>query len=264
MTTLEIGVLIIFLGAALIIVQACKKLLTFNSPYKRIPFVIFVAHLAFVSNADASPIVITFDSRQGEGQNIYTTQGVHYNAAEAFWAVSAKALAISLDDGLTFTPLINGTVDLRGHFISSSTNGGVVTGHFTTFGSGPSLDLIVADQTGLLLAGTYGARSINGIIGADAGDSQSTFNIDGGSLASIWPTGPFTGGMVNSLFDVAPVFSIDSFTQNFDGHINGSIFATPEPSMLALLSISALITIACAQRRRKYGVLNSRRVDSSE
>jgi hypothetical protein len=261
MTTLETGTLIIFLGAALIIARARQMVLALNAPYMRVPFVIFVAHLVFVTNAVASPI-ITFDSRQGGGQNIYTTQGVHYDAAEAFWAVSAKALAISLDDGLTFTPLINGTVDLRGHFISSSESGGVVTGHFTTFGSGPSLDLIVADQTGLLLAGTYGARSINGIIGTDSGDSQSTFNVDGGSLASLWPTDSFSGGMVNSLFEITPVFSSDSFTQNFDGHIDGSIFATPEPSSLALLSISALIGIACSRRRRKNEVPNSSKVDS--
>ena len=205
--------------------------------------------LGFASLVNATPI-LTFDSREGAGQNIYTTQGVHYDATGAFWAVSAKALAISYD-GVTFIQLIDGTVDLRGSFLSSSATGGVVSGQFTTFGSGPSIDLIVSDQTGLLLAGTYGKRIINGIIGTSDGNSQSTFNADSGSLASLFPSEAFSGRMINSFFGVTPVFSSTSFSQNFDGDIDGIIFAVPEPSSLALFSIGTLIGFCCMRFRGK-------------
>lgn len=207
--------------------------------------------LGFANLVNATPI-LTFDSREGAGRNIYTTQGVHFDAAGAFWAVSAKALAISYD-GITFTSLIDGTVDLRGRFFSSSANGGLVSGQFTTFGSGPSIDLIVSDQTGLLLAGTYGKRIINGIIGTSDGNSQSTFNADSGSLAALFPSEAFSGRMVNSFFGVTPGFSSTSFSQNFDGDIDGIIFAVPEPSSLALFSIGALVVFCYMNFRNKWG-----------
>ena len=211
--------------------------------------------LGFSSLVNASPIIL-FDSRDGAGQNIYTTQGVHYDAAGAFWAVSAKALAISYDNGLIFTPLIDGTVDLRGSFLSSSVDGGVVTGEFTTFGSGPSIDLILSDHTGLLLAATYGKRKIKGTIGTDSGDSQSTFNVDSGSLALLFPDEAFSGRMVNTFFGVSPGFSSASFTQNFDGHIDGIISAVPIPAAVWLMG-SGLIGLLGLRKRASKKVIRS-------
>jgi hypothetical protein len=248
MTTSLIAAVLVIFGVALLVAWTWENKPTLISTLKRFLLVIFATQIGWTSVVVASPI-ITFDSREGAGQNIYTTQGVHYDAGDAFWAVSAKALAISFDNGFTFTSLINGTVDLRGHFLSSSVNGGMVTGQFTTFGSGASLDLIVADQTGLLIAGTYGARQINGILATDSGNSQSTFNADSGSLASLWPAEPFSGRMVNSLFGITPIFSANSFTQNFDGEINGTISAVPAPPAFVLL-ISGIATLFYRNRRR--------------
>ncbi len=121
-----------------------------------------------------------------------------------------------------------------------------MSGHFTTFGSGPSLDLIVTDQTGILLEGTYGGRIINGLIGTDGGDSHSTFNVDGGSLASLFPSDPFSGRMTNSLFGITPLFNQDTFSQNFDGDIDGIISAVPEPPTLVLAGTGSLIGLVCA------------------
>ncbi len=55
----------------------------------RMAALVAVLQLVLVNNGSAGPILV-FDSRQGPGQNLYTTQGVHYDAAGAFWAVSAK------------------------------------------------------------------------------------------------------------------------------------------------------------------------------
>lgn len=84
-----------------------------------------LAGTAFADHASGQTIGrprITFDSAAAPGQGLYSTQGVHFNASDGYWAVSAEALSISYD-GVTSIPLTNGTVDLRGAFVDASSAG---------------------------------------------------------------------------------------------------------------------------------------------
>lgn len=191
---------------------------------------------------------VFLDSSQGPGQDIFTTQGAHFDPATGFWTVSARAVSITFD-GVKIIPLVNGTVDLRGAFVRSSSEEGFVTGLFTTDGV-PGPDIVVADNTGLLLAGTYGGRWITGAIGTGDGWSTSTFIVTGGSLAPFYAPFGGEGGMENILFDISPLFTADSFKIGFDGHISGSFGPIPEPATLVLLG-SSLFARSLGRRRRR-------------
>ena len=200
------------------------------------------------ANATSGFPQIIFDSRQGSGQNLYTTQGVTYNATGGFWAASAKAVSITFD-GVNFTPLINGTVDLRGAFIDSDVENQTVTGNFTTFGI-PGFDLIVQDDSGLLLAGTYGKRAINCDIASSQFTSQATLTVTGGSLASFF-THNGMGMMMNNLFDIIPVCSVNTFENNFDGQIDGVISPKPTPESSATVSLLTLGTLGAVSTLKR-------------
>lgn len=186
---------------------------------------------------------ITFDSRLGAGQNLFTTQGVNFDPAVG-WATSAKAVSITYD-GLTEIPLMNGTVDLHGRFLGASTGPGTVTGNFTSV-NGVDADLIIRDDTGLLLAGVYGARHITGLLATGDGYSDSTFTVVGGSLAPLYNSVNGHGVMTNMLFDVFPLFSNMTFDSSFHGQIDGQLgpgSAVPEPATLGICSVFLLIAV---------------------
>ncbi|MGH9955326.1 MAG: hypothetical protein ACRD39_06660, partial [Nitrososphaeraceae archaeon] len=64
--------------------------------------------MGLVNNAKAGHVgtldfpQIIFDSREGSGQDLFTTQGVHITGGTS-WAVSAKALSITFD-GVNIIP----------------------------------------------------------------------------------------------------------------------------------------------------------------
>ncbi|MFN7567971.1 MAG: hypothetical protein ACK5QJ_13425 [Microcystis sp.] len=215
-----------------------------------VAFVLLNPALGMNKKANAAPGFpqIIFDSRQGSGQNLYTTQGVTYNATGAFWAASAKAVSITFD-GINFTPLINGTVDLRGAFIDSNVENQTVTGNFTTFGI-PGLDLIVKDDSGLLLAGTYGKRRTKCDIGSSQFTSEATLTVTGGSLASFFKHNGM-GMMMNNLFDIIPTCSVNTFENNFDGQVDGVISSKPIPESSSVLSLLALGTLGAASTLKR-------------
>jgi hypothetical protein len=199
------------------------------------------------AKADFFPQII-YDSREGPGQNIYTTQGLHYTAGVG-WAISAKAISITFD-GVNFIPLVDGTVDLHAAFIDSSVSDGVVTGHFTGVG-GPMPDLIVADATGILLGTNYYNRRIRGVFGATEGTTDSGFLVVSGSLAPFYSQTQGNGSNDGFLFDIAPSFSANTFAGDFDGHIAGVISPVPEPSTTMLLGIGILGVVGYARRRSR-------------
>jgi hypothetical protein len=180
---------------------------------------------------------ITFDSREGPGQNLFTTQGLLYEAGVS-WAGSAKALAITFD-GVNYTPLVNGTFDAHAAFDSTSVQNGVVMGHFVPANDGqPSF--VLADDTGVLLSGKYYTRTILGAIGSDQGTSVSTFRATGGSLLPLFEAATNGDGLINfDLFNVAPAFTATSFDNNFESQFAGIIAPTivVEPSSLVLLAL---------------------------
>lgn len=182
---------------------------------------------------------VIYDSREGSGQNIYTTQGIHFNADIGF-AVSAKALAITYD-GINFIPLVNGTVDFHASFIGSSSESGVVTGKFT--GVGGSLpDLIVAENGVLLLGTNYWDRKIVADFGASSASTDSRYTVVSGSLASYYSQSDWIGANFGSLVNVGPSFSSTSFSNNFDGDIFGAIApVVPEPSAITLFCLGSVI-----------------------
>lgn len=188
---------------------------------------------------------IRFDTRLGAGQNLFSTQGVHYFAGEG-WAVSGRALSLTFD-GVNFIELSNGTVDLRGRFINAYLDGDYIVGNFTSWGDG-NADLIVADDTGILLAGVYGRRQIHGLLGTGHGISDSTFTVIGGSLASYFTSSLNQGWQTNVLYGVFPLFTSESYLQNYDGHIDG-IIGVPAPNGLFLVGIAFMAMLI---RRSKF------------
>jgi hypothetical protein len=193
---------------------------------------------------------IFYDSSAGPGQNIYTTQGLHFTAGVG-WAVSARALSITFD-GITFIPLVNGTVDFHSAFIDSSVSGGSVTGNFTGVG-GPLPDLIVADETGELAGTNYRNRHATAAIGATAGSTDSIFVVVSGSLAPFFAQSGGIGSNNGVLFNINPPFSATTFANNFDGQIAGIIGPVPGPIVGAGLPglVAACGGLLAWWRRRK-------------
>jgi hypothetical protein len=212
----------------------------------------FTVFLGLTTKAAAAPFFpqITVDSREGPGQHLFTTtEGFHYTAGVG-WAGSAKALAITFD-GITFTPLVNGTLDARSAFGSASTQNGVVTGNFVPPNLGPS-DLVLADVTGVLLRGVYYNRSVYGRIGTNQGVSVGAWEVTGGSLAPLFFAAAGSTASFNfDIFNVNPPFSQNSFDSNFDGQLAGTIAPIPEPSSLMLLSLGAVSVAGFARVKRK-------------
>lgn len=205
--------------------------------------------------AQATLLDIRFDSRLGAGQNLFTTQGLHHTGGVG-WAVSAKMTSLSLN-GMDI-PLSNGTVDLHGRLIDTSSSGGQVTGTFTTF-NGVDADLVIADDSGTLIAGVYGKRTVKGDVGTAVGSSTSSFTVIGGSLASYFDQTGGHGTMFNHLYDITPTFSPDSFQHNFDGNIDGTVLPAPEPSPAAMLAAGLLAASLMRYRKRLAGLLPSGR-----
>lgn len=205
-----------------------------------------------VNDAKADPLgfpQIFYDSSAGPGQNTYTTQGFHYTAGVGL-AVSARATAITFD-GIHIIQLVNGTVDFHAAFIDASISNGFVIGNFTGV-HGPLPDLIVADDTGVLLTADYARRSINAPLGATIGVTDSLFTVTGGSLASLYAQ---SGGMGNNfgvLFNINPSFSSTTYANNFNGHISGTIAPTPEPASMLLLG-TGLAGVAMKMRKKLKG-----------
>lgn len=206
-------------------------------------------------SAQATLLDIRFDSRLGAGQNLFTTQGLHHTGGVG-WAVSAKMTSLSLN-GMDI-PLSNGTVDLHGRLIGSSSSGSQVTGTFTTF-NGVDADLVIADDSGTLIAGVYGKRTVKGDIAATTGTSISSFTVIGGSLASYFDQTDGHGTMLNHLYDITPTFSPDSFQHNFDGNIDGTVLPAPEPSAAEILAVGLLAALLIRYRKRLPALLPANR-----
>ena len=186
---------------------------------------------------------IAFDSTVGPGENLYTTQGLHYDVSQGMIAISARALSITFD-GVTSTPLINGTIDLRAKFVSSTTSDGKVNGFFTTFDDTlQTPDVVIRDETGTLLSINYvpgGLLNTRPTMGTNIGDIYCTFVVTGGSLASFFNG---VGAQDSDLFDLSPIVSANSFSANFDGSIRGEfgpIATVSEPTALALFVTNLL------------------------
>jgi hypothetical protein len=215
----------------------------------------FTVFLGLTASAAATPIFpqIIVDSRQGPGQNLFTTQGFHYTAGVG-WAGSAKALAITFD-GITFTPLVNGTVDSHAAFAGASFENGVITGLFLPENDGLP-GLVLADATGLLLGGPYTKRNVSGVSGANQGTGVGSWIVTGGSLAPFFfaATGGANASYNYDLFDVTPLFSQNSFNSNFDSQFAGviapALAPVPEPSSLTLLGFGILAMLGYGCRRR--------------
>lgn len=195
---------------------------------------------------------VSFDSSQGAGQNLFTTQGVHFDSASGYLAVSAKATSISYD-GVSSSSLTNGTVDYRVLLTSTSSTSSVVTGTFGTDGVTGD-DLLVSDNTGLLLSGNfirYELSSIYSGLGSnpEQGYGDAVFLVTGGSLASYYVDSLNQGGIVHLQFNIAPSFTALSFSSDFDGKVKGDIAPVPEPSTLLLLG-SGLVGAGFWFRRR--------------
>ncbi len=183
---------------------------------------------------------ISFDSSQGAGANMFSTQGVHFDPSTGYLAVSSIAQSISYD-GITFTPLINATVDYRVSLISESTTPYTVTGVFGTSNGSPA-DLVIQDGSGILLAGTFSSFVLTGNTMSpfnNIGYGVATFNITGGILAGDFGA---SGGMVNLDFNVTPGFTSTSFTQIFGGSVKGDIAPVmPIPSTMLLMGTGLIL-----------------------
>jgi hypothetical protein len=212
-----------------------------------VPTVLFLANPA--GTAYAAPLFpeILYDSRLGPGQNIYTTQGLHYTAGFG-WAVSAKAISISFD-GVNVIPLVDGTVDFHSRFVSSSASDGFVHAEFTGV-FGPLPDLIVADETGILMGTNYNGRTGAAEIGSTVGTTTSSYVVISGSLAPFFDQTQMIGRNDGVLFNIDPPFSEQSYANDFDGHIAGIIspVAIAEPGTLALLGLG-ILTLSKYRRR---------------
>lgn len=193
---------------------------------------------------------VSFDSSQGAGQNLFTTQGVHFDSASGYLAVSAKATSISYD-GVTSAPLTGGTVDYRVLLTSTSSDSSVVSASFGTDGVAGD-DLIVRDSSGLLLSGNFLRYDISSIYSAlpDQGYGDAVFEVTGGSLASYYTNALNQGGIVHIQFNITPSFSATTFENDFNGSVKGDIAPVPEPSTLLLLG-SGLVGAGFWFRRRK-------------
>ena len=196
---------------------------------------------------------IAFDSTVGPGENLYTTQGLHYDVSQGMIAISARALSITFD-GVTSTPLINGTIDLRAKFVSSTTSDGKVHGFFTTFDDTlQTPDVVIRDRTGTLLNINYvpgGLLDTTPTIGTNIGDIYCTFIVTGGSLAPFFNG---VGAQDSDLFDLSPTASANSFSANFDGSIRGEfgpIATVSEPTALALVVTGLLFAFNVSLYRR--------------
>jgi hypothetical protein len=151
-----------------------------------------------------------------------------------------------------------GTVEYRLQLISTSNNGGVITGNF---GSGsPGLpDLMVKSGTGeTLLQGDFRNAQITGISGWDIGLGSGFFTITGGTLASLMSApclgNPDCGGMVNLNYNLSTSFSPTMFSTDFAGQTKGDIAPVPEPATLLLLG-SGLAGVGL-WKRKKLGMDN--------
>ncbi len=186
---------------------------------------------------------IFFDSRQGAGRGDFGAQGVNYDVATGFLTVNARA--VSIFDGATDNPLVDGTIDYRVKLNSYSLTSGVVSGSFGTdevFG----YDLIITDDTGILLEGDFISYVLDGFINDNYGLGDAVFNVTGGSLASQFGN---YGGIVHLEFDIAPVFSSLTFDSDFSGDVSGDIAPVPEPSTIFLLG-AGLFGFGIACRRK--------------
>ena len=183
---------------------------------------------------------ISFDSSQGPGANIFTTQGTSFDAATGLLAVSAAATSITFD-GVTHTPIVGGTVDYQALLTSQTSNPYTVTGNFGTSGANPDLILqgTEGSLSGVLLTGNIISLSITGLVGTNVAPGQAVFQVTGGLLAGNF--GP-TGGLVSLDFNVDTAFSPSTFTQNFTGQVKGDI-ATVPLSTSGLLMGSGLILL---------------------
>lgn len=207
--------------------------------------------LSLILSAAAVPLYpqITFDSREGAGQNLFTTQGLEYQAGVR-WAGSARALAITFH-GTTSMPLVNGTFDAHAAFVGASAANGIVTGNFLPENDGlPSF--VLADATGVLLSGPYYSRQIIGLIGSDEGTSFFTFQAISGSLLPFFLAASDGVGLINfDLFNVSPPFSQNSFATNFNSHFAGVIAPVPEPSTLMLFGFGSMFTAGLVWIKKK-------------
>ena len=180
---------------------------------------------------------ILFDSALGAGANLFSTQGVHFDAATGYLAVSSAAQSIS-NDGITFTPLLNGTIDYRVSLISQSSTSNTVTGVFGTSNGSPA-DLLIQDSSGTLLTGTFSSFKLTGstIPGFNTvGVGSAKFKVTGGLLAGNFG---LNGGIFSLDFNITPGFTATSFTQNFSGSVAGKVIPiVPIPSSMLLMGTS--------------------------
>src|SRR3989304_8309739 len=77
-------------------------------------------------------------------------------------------------------------------------------------------DLIIKDNSGILLTGSFINYTFKGVVGTNMGAGDALFDITGGTLAPVFDA---QGGIFHLEFNLTPVLSASTFSSNFDGRV---------------------------------------------
>ena len=178
---------------------------------------------------------------------------LYFNGTIGYDAASTRLSVIS---DLTGTadifpaPPLQGTLSFDVDLISTFFGSGFNIGSFTTISGQDDITVLDANST-VLLTGNFSTLTMSGSDNSDSGTIFGDLTSTGGLLAAEYGL----GNILALQFNLNTTFNSTMFNHDFAGLIDGNIqgqnvVKAPEPPLLALLSMGALLIAFAGKKSR--------------
>jgi len=206
-----------------------------------VSLVVALLAIPMLSATSSASLVLKYPDISSEGS-------ISFDSSTGLLSSSQTPLTITYD-GVNFNHFVSGSLTFTAQLSSYSSNGTTVTGYFGNSSAYPDFSLTAFDGTeNYWIYGEFDTLKVEGLIGNTLGTAESLINITSIS-PNLEPFFDGRAGMLSLYFNISPIFSANTFLNNFSGAAKTDVASVPEPGTMLLLGVG-LVGLACVGRKR--------------